>query len=152
MHGLARTAALLTAPWGTTVVNLSQVGVTGGHTVKLRYDMSQDGCGGNFGWYLDNLQIVTCLTPTAAPARIGGRITTPDGAPLGGVSMRLSGARTASAITDAGGNYRFENVDGDNFYTVTPTLVNYHFSPESQSFMLAANNVDSRIHRYPRCG
>ena len=82
-------------------------------------------------------------TPTAAPAGISGRITTPDGVPLGGVSMRLSGARTAKVITDAGGNYRFENVDTDNFYTVTPSLVNYHFSPESRSFKLAANNVDA---------
>ena len=57
--------------------------------------------------------------------------------------MNLSGARTAKVITDANGNYRFENVDTDNFYTVTPALVNYHFSPESQSFSLAANNVDA---------
>jgi Carboxypeptidase regulatory-like domain/Domain of unknown function (DUF4214) len=81
--------------------------------------------------------------PSATPATISGRITTPDGSPLAGVSMRLSGARTARVITDAGGNYRFENVDTDNFYTVTPSLVNYHFSPESQSFQLNSNNVDA---------
>ena len=34
-------------------------------------------------------------------------------------------------------------MDGDNFYTVTPALVNYHFAPASQSFSLAANNVDA---------
>ena len=82
-------------------------------------------------------------SPTAAPATISGRITTADGSPLAGVSMNLSGARTAKVITDANGNYRFENVDGDNFYTVTPALVNYHFAPASQSFSLAANNVDA---------
>ena len=86
----------------------------------------------------------TCvLTPTAAPATISGKITTPDGSPLAGVSIKLSGARTAKVITDARGNYRFENIDSDNFYTITPTLVNYHFAPESQSFQLAANNVDA---------
>ena len=81
--------------------------------------------------------------PTAAPATISGRITTSGGSPLAGVSMNLSGARTAKVITDANGNYRFQNVDTDNFYTVTPTLLNYHFAPASQSFSLAANNVDA---------
>ena len=81
--------------------------------------------------------------PTAAPATISGRITTPDGSPLAGVSLRLSGARSARVITNANGEYRFESVDSDNFYTVTPTLVNYHFAPESQSFQLAANNVEA---------
>jgi hypothetical protein len=81
--------------------------------------------------------------PTAVTANISGRITMADGSPLAGVSMRLSGARTAKVITDAGGNYRFENVDTDNFYIVTPTLVNYHFTPETQSFSLVANKTDA---------
>jgi hypothetical protein len=57
--------------------------------------------------------------------------------------MKLSGARSARIITNANGDYRFESVDADNFYTVTPTLVNYHFAPESQSFALATNNVEA---------
>ena len=81
--------------------------------------------------------------PTAAPATISGRITTADGAPLAGVSMNLSGARTTKAISNANGDYRFNNVDSDNFYTVTPSLQNYHFTPASQSFSLAENNVDA---------
>jgi hypothetical protein len=81
--------------------------------------------------------------PTAAPATISGRITTPDGSPLAGVTMRLSGARSTKVITDASGNYRFEAVDTDNFYTVTPSLVNYHFAPENQSFSLLANKTDA---------
>jgi len=31
----------------------------------------------------------------------------------------------------------------DNFYTVTPSLVNYHFGPESSSFSLLANKTDA---------
>ena len=81
--------------------------------------------------------------PTAAPAFISGRVTTPDGAPLAGVTMNLSGARTAKVITDSNGNYRFANVDTDNFYTVTPSLVNYHFGPQSSSFSLLANKTDA---------
>jgi hypothetical protein len=85
----------------------------------------------------------TITAPSAAPASVSGRITTPDGAPLAGVSLRLSGARTAKVITDADGDYRFESVDVDNFYSVTPTLVNYHFAPESQSFSLVGNKTDA---------
>ena len=81
--------------------------------------------------------------PTAAPAAISGTVTTSDGLPLAGVSLNLSGARSARTITDSNGNYRFRNIDTDNFYTVTPSLVNYHFGPESRSFSLLANKTDA---------
>ena len=83
------------------------------------------------------------IAPTAAPATISGKVTTTSGAPLAGVPLFLSGARTARAITDAAGNYAFANVDTDNFYTVTPAIVNYHFSPASRSFSLLANKTDA---------
>jgi len=84
-----------------------------------------------------------CCAPTAAAASISGRITTPDGAPLAGVTLNLSGARSARVITDNNGNYRFNNVDTDNFYTVTPGILNYHFSPENRSFSLLASRTDA---------
>jgi hypothetical protein len=123
-------------------------------TVLFRWDFVQDGGGictdvrasdTNCGVLIDNIVInsVAYAAPTAAPASIGGRITTPDGAPLAGVTLRLSGARSAKVSSDANGNYRFNNVDTDNFYTVTPTLLNYHFAPENQSFSLLANKTDA---------
>jgi hypothetical protein len=87
--------------------------------------------------------LLTVIGPTAAPAAISGRITSADGAPVAGVTMNLSGGRSAKTITDANGNYRFDNTDTDNFYTVTPSLVNYHFSPASRSFSLLANKTDA---------
>jgi hypothetical protein len=81
--------------------------------------------------------------PTAAPAIILGRVITADGQPLAGVTLNLSGGRSANAITDSNGNYRFSNVDTDSFYTVTPSLTNYHFGPESRSFSLVANKTDA---------
>ncbi len=81
--------------------------------------------------------------PTAAPASISGTITTPDGAPVAGVTMNLSGARSARTITDGNGNYRFSNVDTDGFYTVTPARTSYHFGPESRSFSLLGNKTDA---------
>jgi len=80
--------------------------------------------------------------PTAAPAGISGRIATPDGAPLGGVTMRLSGSKSAITVTDSSGNYHFNSVEANKFYTVAPARVNYHFDPDSSSFSLLGNKTD----------
>lgn len=82
-------------------------------------------------------------SPTAAAAAISGTITDNGGHPMAGVSVNLSGGRSARAITDSQGNYRFANLDTDNLYTVTPSLVNYHFSPAERSFSLLANKTDA---------
>jgi hypothetical protein len=83
------------------------------------------------------------VTPTAAPAFISGRITTDSGQPLAGVSLSLSGGQSARTITDSDGYYRFNNIQTDNLYTVTPSIWNYHFSPESMSFSLLTNKTDA---------
>jgi hypothetical protein len=31
-----------------------------GDTIQLRFDMGRDGCGGLFGWYVDNVVVSTC--------------------------------------------------------------------------------------------
>jgi hypothetical protein len=85
----------------------------------------------------------TVAAPTAAPANIGGQITTTSGAPLAGVIVRLGGSRSALAITNASGNYLFTGVDADSFYTVTPSIVNYHFSPATRSFLLGGNSTEA---------
>ena len=82
--------------------------------------------------------------PSAAPATISGQILTSNGLPLGGVLMTLSGGPSVRrAITDASGNYSFGNVDTGAFYAVTPTLVNYTFSPANRSFSLVADKTDA---------
>jgi hypothetical protein len=88
--------------------------------------------------------VTVCFAvPTAAPATISGRVVTSDGVPLAGVVMRLSGPGSLTAITDSNGNYRFSNVDTGGFYTITPELVNYHFSPANRSFSLVADKTDA---------
>ena len=59
---------------------------------------------------------------------------------VGGASTPLL---TSAVITDSNGNYRFNNLDTDNFYTVTPALTSFHFGPESRSFSLLANMTDA---------
>ena len=62
---------------------------------------------------------------------------------MAGVTINLSGRQSRKTITDSNGDYRFDNVDTAYFYTVTPSLVNYHFGPESRSFSLLANNTEA---------
>ncbi len=81
--------------------------------------------------------------PTAAPGSIRGQITRTNGEPMGGVTIYLSGSVIDRAITDASGNYRFETLAADGFYTVTPALADYGFSPATRSFSLAGNRVDA---------
>ena len=57
--------------------------------------------------------------------------------------MRLTGGRSATAITDNNGNYRFSNIESGSFYTITPELTNYHFSPANRSFSLVADKTDA---------
>ena len=91
---------------------------------------------------VDALAAVNAV-PTSASGSISGRITTPDGQPLAGVTIQISGGASRKTITDSAGNYRFENVDNGNFYTVTPSRVNYSFNPNNRSFSLSGNNSDA---------
>src|SRR6185312_1618600 len=81
--------------------------------------------------------------PTAADSRVSGVVTSSDGHPLGGVSIRLSGSQNARTITDRNGGYSFSNVESNGFYTVTPDLVDYSFSPSSRSFSLVGDRTDA---------
>ena len=83
------------------------------------------------------------LAPTAADGRISGRITDPNGVPIAGAVVNLAGAQTRTFITDANGNYTFENVETSGFYTVTPSRPNYSFSPGSRSFSQLGNHTEA---------
>ncbi len=67
----------------------------------------------------------TTTTPPASGYSISGGVS--GGTPLG-VTIALTGAGTASAATDADGNYSFTAVPNGN-YTLTPSRSGYVFSP-----------------------
>jgi hypothetical protein len=87
--------------------------------------------------------------PTAAAAFISGQIMSANGVPLAGVTVNLSGGRTARIVTDRNGEYRFNGLDANRFYTVTPAILNYSFTPESRSFSLLANRTDATFTGLP---
>jgi hypothetical protein len=81
--------------------------------------------------------------PTAADGVVSGQITDPNGVAVSGAVVNLAGSQNRKTITDANGNYRFDSVETSGFYTVAPSLVNYHFSPENRSFSLLASKTDA---------
>ena len=89
-------------------------------------------------------QPFVCCTssPTAANGSISGTVTN-GGMPVSGAVINLAGAQTRKTITDAGGNYRFDEVDTNGFYTVTPSMANYTFSPRERSFSQTGNTTNA---------
>lgn len=81
--------------------------------------------------------------PTAANGVVSGRITDDHGAPVPGSVVQLSGSQTRRTITDANGTYRFEGVETDGFYTVTPKRANFTFSPGNRSFSQMGNKTEA---------
>ena len=97
----------------------------------------------SFGYGRVDVLAAYNLAPTAGPVSISGQVTTPGGQPLAGVTVQMSGGASRKTITDSSGNYRFENVDANQFYTVTPKRLNYYFSPADRSFSLVGNTTDA---------
>jgi hypothetical protein len=87
--------------------------------------------------------------PTAASGSVSGTITDASGAPVSGTTINLSGAQTRETITDANGNYGFDGVETNGFYTVTPSRANYNFSPPSRSFSLLGVHTEASFTAAP---
>ncbi len=51
--------------WGQSQIDLAAAGAAPGNTVRLRYDFGMDGCGGLFGWYVDDVNVYACEGATA---------------------------------------------------------------------------------------
>ncbi len=48
--------------WGRSIVNLAPY-ATANDRIRLRFDMGGDGCGGVFGWYVDDVTVYSCRAP-----------------------------------------------------------------------------------------
>ncbi len=82
-------------------------------------------------------------TPTAANGDVSGRIADGAGNPVEGAAVRVSGTENRLTVTDANGNYHFDNVETNGFYTVTPSRANFTFSPAQRSFSQLGLHTDA---------
>ena len=90
--------------------------------------------------------------PTAANGVVSGRVIDPNGVPIPGAVVNLSGTQNRKFITDANGNYRFDNVETSGFYTVRPSRANYSFSPAERSFSQIGNSTQAAFTAIPAGG
>jgi hypothetical protein len=81
--------------------------------------------------------------PTAADGVVSGTITDNGGAPVSGAVVTLSGTQSRKTITDANGNYHFDNVETTGFYTLTPSRANFGFAPSQRSFSLLGDHTEA---------
>ena len=81
--------------------------------------------------------------PTAATSAVTGHITDNDGNPVDGAVVKLSGSQNRKTITDASGNYHFDQVETNGFYTVTPSRANYNFTPATRSVSALGAHTDA---------
>ncbi len=65
---------------------------------------------------------------------IFGRVTTANGAALGGVTITLTGAQRPAVVTGNDGSFQFAELPTGANYTVTPSLAGPAFNPPSRTF------------------
>src|SRR5204862_5079235 len=83
------------------------------------------------------------ISPTAAEPTVSGRLLDANGNPVEGAGIRLTGTQNRLTVTDANGNYGFENVEANGFYTVVPSRANFSFSPAQRSFSQIGLHTDA---------
>jgi hypothetical protein len=71
---------------------------------------------------------------------ISGRVITPKGAPMEGVTMTLSGDASSTTATNANGNYVFSDLQSGS-YTITPSKDNITFKPASKDITVDGASV-----------
>ena len=93
---------------------------------------------------------VSFTGPTNAFGDVSGKITdSSNGAPVSGVVLRLTGTQNRKTITDATGNYRFDGVQTNGIYTLTPSRVNFSFTPSERSLSQLGNSTDAPFTAVP---
>jgi hypothetical protein len=124
-----------TIPPGATSINVS-VPVNGDTTFESDESFSLDLTSPADATVADGRGQAIITNDDAAPTySITGAVTdSANSQPLAGVAVALSGASSASTRTDAAGNYSFPSLAAGASYTVTPSLANYTFAPQSRTF------------------
>ena len=142
----------IVSDWGTSIVDLSSLGVALGDTIQLRYAAGRDGCGGALGWWVDNVAVSTCvqLTPSniaavhvpepstyGSASSVNVTVTGTGGPPTGTVTVKegattlgtatLSATGTASVALPttlaAGAHALTATYNGDNTFDAKTTNV-----------------------------
>ncbi|MBA2645274.1 MAG: DUF4214 domain-containing protein [Pyrinomonadaceae bacterium] len=81
--------------------------------------------------------------PTPPTYTVSGKVAEFNNTAISGVTLTLGGTQSATSVTDANGNYSLGGLDPCGSFTVTPSHIDYVFSPSSQP--VALTNVPFSI-------
>ncbi|KRF34246.1 M4 family metallopeptidase [Nocardioides sp. Soil805] len=102
--------------WGTSHVDLSKAGVKAGDSVKIRFDLGRDGCGGVDGWYVDNVKVQACDDSATKVTAVH----VPEPSTAGNASkVNVTVARDGSTGTAPAGTVDLVKADGTKIATGT---------------------------------
>ncbi|MFT4986824.1 MAG: bacillolysin [Flavobacteriales bacterium] len=51
--------------WGTSVIDLSFIGLESNETIQFRFEIGTNGCFGDLGWGLDEIMVYNCVEPVS---------------------------------------------------------------------------------------
>lgn len=89
------------------------------------------------GFEKPRIDLVAAINLTIS---ISGKVVSPKGLPVEGVTIDLSGPAPATTLTDANGAYRFDDVT-NGIYTVTPSKGGISFTPQNRSVTVNGSSV-----------
>ena len=108
-------------------------------TIQLKFTVRDDGYADSTVTYM-YVDDVTISAPSSTYT-ISGAVS---GAVTSGVTMTLSGAKSATTATATGGTYSFTGLAAGS-YTVTPSLSGYTFSPASTAVTISTANATANF-------
>src|ERR1043166_5187164 len=83
------------------------------------------------------------FTATRQRYTIAGKVSDEQGQPVNDASVNLSGAQSATALTNADGAYAFDDLPAGENYTVTVSSARYSFGGASRTFNALSADVDA---------
>ncbi|MFC5179592.1 M4 family metallopeptidase [Nocardioides taihuensis] len=60
-----------TGSWGQSQIDLRKLDIGKGDSFKIRFDFGRDGCGGNDGWYVDDVTVKICKNVATRQQELG---------------------------------------------------------------------------------
>lgn len=87
---------------------------------------------------------------------LAGTVSDENGDPLGDVTVKLTGSKTSSAVTDSQGGFMFADLPASGSYTISVDKQHYTFTSDSQTFVQPVDNVmavfGARLNRHSITG
>jgi len=72
---------------------------------------------------------------------LAGKVTDENGAALGDVTVKLTGSKTSTAVTDSQGRFKFSDLPTSGSYTITVDKDHYTFASSTQTFAQPVEDV-----------